>query len=81
MNNNLYLNVESKQKNIIKFEFYNTNLKINIFIYLLSLNNKILCAKIFKRFMYENGLKFLLINNTFKIGLKYNFIYNNLSLK
>lgn len=79
MKNNIYLKIKTLKKNTLKLYLFNHLNDFNIFFYILDLNNS-LHYKVFKRFLYENGLKTLLITNHFKIGLKYNYIYNLLKI-
>lgn len=72
---NLYLKIKILKKKKLRLIFFNKTDTINIYFYILNSQNNF-NIKILKRFLYENGLQCILINNTFKIGLKYNYILN-----
>lgn len=78
---NIYLNVIKNNKNY-NIIFYNKkskilmilNIKYNLY---LTLNNN-LYSKLLKSYFIENGLKILLIENWYKLGIKYNLILKSL---
>ena len=78
--NNIYLKLIIKNKNKIKFFFFNSKNQLYIYFFFLNISNN-LSLKLFKKFLYENGWLFLLLNNQYKIGLKYNYISKFIKLK
>lgn len=78
---NIYLNVIKNNKNY-NIIFYNKkskilmilNIKYNLY---LTLNNN-LYSKLLKSYFIENGFKILLIENWYKLGIKYNLILKSL---
>lgn len=74
---NVYLRVLKNKKNY-NLIFYNLNHNILLF---LNLNyskymyyNYNLYIKLIKKFLLENGLKIVLVENWYKFGIKYNLI-------
>lgn len=81
---NIYFQVLKNQKNY-NLIFYNMNYNIAFMLnlnYNLNLvNNYILYIKLIKKFLKENGLKILLLENWYKFGVKYNLILKLLNYK
>lgn len=76
---NIYIRI-IKTKYAYSLILFNKTYKIS-YILFIKINNiyKLyynLYFKQFKKFLFENGLNNILLNNWYKFGVKYNIIYN-----
>ena len=76
---NIYLKIIIINKKKINFFFYNNQNNIFLNLYIINLQ-LFFNLKFLKKFLYENGIKNILLNYHYKIGLKYNYLTNLLKI-
>ena len=70
---NIYLKMLIINKANINMCFFNNQVNFFFNLYVLDFDDEF-NLRFIKKYVYENGIKNILINTNYKVGLKYNFI-------